>query len=381
MATYQAQLDALQAQNAKMTDLRKALSVAIQTVIADQVCSTIGEQFHAHVMALPLVEEPSLNWHYLAGRSDELADTANAFGEAMVKNGFFIEKKMYFNNFDHSGDVELSKDDLAMYEAEGYACPLKGEEVSKEYFLKGLYSLWVSTDKWTELFKAAHEFEPKDEPIVVGENLQAVIDYHAKALDEVSAYAYLELSYTRRTAWMVFVTSHQRTEHPDRKILISGQGHSPESACADALSGEPKPFTPDQIVESLLEKANAESDALKDVITKTLERLGTTDEFGELGSLQFWLDNPSDIDTLKTTSVTNQKRIKELEGQLATCTQSYNYMLGERDEWMAFSKSMSADYNAQGYWAWQGDGTDDLESLTCPVLISAQALRNLVQPK
>ena len=75
------------------------------------------------------------------------------------------------------------------------------------------------------------------------------------------------------------------------------------------------------------------------------------------------------------------ERIKELEGQLATCTQSYSYMLGERDEWMAFAKSMSADYNAQGYWAWQGDGTDDLESLTCPVLISAQALRNLVQAK
>jgi len=29
------------------------------------------------------------------------------------------------------------------------------------------------------------------------------------------------------------------------------------------------------------------------------------------------------------------------------------------------------------YWIWQGDGEDHLESLTCPVLIEAQDLRDL----
>ena len=33
------------------------------------------------------------------------------------------------------------------------------------------------------------------------------------------------------------------------------------------------------------------------------------------------------------------------------------------------------DYKARGdYWAWQGDGTDDLSSLVCPVLIPAKTL-------
>jgi len=30
------------------------------------------------------------------------------------------------------------------------------------------------------------------------------------------------------------------------------------------------------------------------------------------------------------------------------------------------------------YWMWQGDGEDRLESLSCPVLIEAQDLRNLI---
>ena len=30
------------------------------------------------------------------------------------------------------------------------------------------------------------------------------------------------------------------------------------------------------------------------------------------------------------------------------------------------------------YWAWQGDGTDDLPSLTCPVLIPAKTLEVFV---
>ena len=36
---------------------------------------------------------------------------------------------------------------------------------------------------------------------------------------------------------------------------------------------------------------------------------------------------------------------------------------------------------ADEYWAWQGDGEDHLESLTCPVLIPATELRNIIAAK
>jgi hypothetical protein len=262
MTTYQAQLDALKAQEASFTTKHQAIVAAIKAVIADQICAEIGEQFRAHVIALPHSETLHLLWRGLAGHSAELSDTAEAFGAAMVDAGYLIKRNMYHNYYDNGGDAELRQDDI-----DSCCCPIRGEVVSKARFDENCYPLWESTGLWATLLKAAHEEELTDEPIVVGENLQAVIDYHAKALDEVSAYAYLELSYTRRTAWMIFVTSHQRTEHPDRKILISGQGHTPESACADALSGEPKPFNPDQIVESIIEKTLAENANLKKALT------------------------------------------------------------------------------------------------------------------
>lgn len=73
-----------------------------------------------------------------------------------------------------------------------------------------------------------------------------------------------------------------------------------------------------------------------------------------------------------------RERIKELESQLATCTHSYNEMVKDCNRWATRAKSVDQEHQAQGYWAWQDDGTDDLESLTCPVLISAPALRRLV---
>lgn len=36
------------------------------------------------------------------------------------------------------------------------------------------------------------------------------------------------------------------------------------------------------------------------------------------------------------------------------------------------------DYAHEAYWCWQGDGEDHPESLTCPVLMSAEDLRSLL---
>lgn len=68
-----------------------------------------------------------------------------------------------------------------------------------------------------------------------------------------------------------------------------------------------------------------------------------------------------------------------LASQLKNCTKAYELMVIERDKYKDYFMSINAEYQAQGHWAWQGDGTDDLESLTCPVLISANDLRNLIQ--
>lgn len=49
-------------------------------------------------------------------------------------------------------------------------------------------------------------------------------------------------------------------------------------------------------------------------------------------------------------------------------------LIAERD---ALKKKLALLYSERKgeVWCWQGDGEDHLESLTCPVLISAEALR------
>lgn len=66
-------------------------------------------------------------------------------------------------------------------------------------------------------------------------NLSKVVAIHSEML-ESNPYCYFELAYTRTTEWMVWICSKQREIDPNRKVLLNGQGSTPEEACVDALS-------------------------------------------------------------------------------------------------------------------------------------------------
>ncbi|WP_418514773.1 hypothetical protein [Delftia sp. PS-11] len=66
--------------------------------------------------------------------------------------------------------------------------------------------------------------------------VQALLDMHAALLD-ANPYAYFELSYTRQTGWMAWLTDkpfHGPVINPDRQVLARGQGDTPAEACAAA---------------------------------------------------------------------------------------------------------------------------------------------------
>lgn len=75
--------------------------------------------------------------------------------------------------------------------------------------------------------------------------IRALIAQHSKELEH-NHYAYFELAYTRQTGWMAWITDHPRSmpptkvANPDRKVLASGQGDTPDAACADALAAQAK---------------------------------------------------------------------------------------------------------------------------------------------
>ena len=74
--------------------------------------------------------------------------------------------------------------------------------------------------------------------------IRALIAQHGKELEH-NHYAYFELAYTRRTGWMVWITDKPAFResvlvNPDRKVLASGQGDTPEAACAAALAAQAK---------------------------------------------------------------------------------------------------------------------------------------------
>lgn len=64
--------------------------------------------------------------------------------------------------------------------------------------------------------------------------LDQVIEIHQEMLNE-NSYCYFELAYTRTTEWMVWVCSNSREIDPNRKVLLCGQGDTPEEASLDAL--------------------------------------------------------------------------------------------------------------------------------------------------
>lgn len=66
-------------------------------------------------------------------------------------------------------------------------------------------------------------------------NLSKVMAIHTEML-QTNHFCYFELAYTRYTEWMVWICSNQREQDPNRKVLLRGQGSTPEEACTDALA-------------------------------------------------------------------------------------------------------------------------------------------------
>ena len=48
------------------------------------------------------------------------------------------------------------------------------------------------------------------------------------------------------------------------------------------------------------------------------------------------------------------------------------------EEWVELIKKAKTPKELDGVWLWQGDEEDHLESLSCPILIDAQDLRDLL---
>lgn len=74
-----------------------------------------------------------------------------------------------------------------------------------------------------------------------GDAIRALIERHAAEL-EGNESAYFELCYHRVTGWMAWVTDKPLCMppviNPDRKVLLTGQGDSPDEACRDALAAK-----------------------------------------------------------------------------------------------------------------------------------------------
>ncbi|WHS67113.1 hypothetical protein QMY55_08355 [Comamonas resistens] len=71
--------------------------------------------------------------------------------------------------------------------------------------------------------------------------IRDLIAIHSAELEQ-NEYAYFELAHTRQTGWCAWITDHPRsmppmpTVNPDRKVIASGQGDTPEEACSAAIA-------------------------------------------------------------------------------------------------------------------------------------------------
>lgn len=63
--------------------------------------------------------------------------------------------------------------------------------------------------------------------------IRKLIALHAEELDQ-NEYAYFELARTRRTDWMAWICTNLVDLDPSRKVLATGQGLTPDEACANA---------------------------------------------------------------------------------------------------------------------------------------------------
>lgn len=64
--------------------------------------------------------------------------------------------------------------------------------------------------------------------------VQTVLAIHAEMLEN-NPYCYFELAFSRTTDWMIWICSNAREKDPNRKVLLCGQGSTPEDAAEDAL--------------------------------------------------------------------------------------------------------------------------------------------------
>lgn len=104
----------------------------------------------------------------------------------------------------------------------------------------GRFSVAIEREQLGKAITALHAMKAEAQ----GQDaIRALIAQHSKELEH-NHYAYFELAYTRQTGWMAWITDHPRsmppTEvvKPDRKVLASGQGDTPEAACAAALAAQ-----------------------------------------------------------------------------------------------------------------------------------------------
>jgi hypothetical protein len=65
-------------------------------------------------------------------------------------------------------------------------------------------------------------------------SFEQMMQIHREMLQQ-NHYCYFELAYTRTTEWMVWICSNAREVDPNRKVLLCGQGATPEEASLDAL--------------------------------------------------------------------------------------------------------------------------------------------------
>lgn len=66
--------------------------------------------------------------------------------------------------------------------------------------------------------------------------VQEVLGIHAEMLEN-NPYCYFELAFSRYTDWMIWICSNAREHDPNRKVLLRGQGSTPEEAAENALEG------------------------------------------------------------------------------------------------------------------------------------------------
>ena len=69
--------------------------------------------------------------------------------------------------------------------------------------------------------------------------IRELITLHARVIESGFNYAYFELASTRTTDWMAWLCTDARELNPNRIILATGQGNSPDTACALALESYP----------------------------------------------------------------------------------------------------------------------------------------------